>query len=135
MCLIPYNGKLWRTVTVADLANYHKFSKISSAKIPCLILNNIIIVHIPKGLAMSSKLMCFVVNSLSLHHQSFPLYRIFQTYVCQYTHVLIHTCFKLDLWYNQHLGYTTEYHIWVNKKHFYIVCMQSRTQHINVHSQ
>ena len=38
MCLILYSGKLWRTVTVADLANYHEFFKLSSAKIPCLTL-------------------------------------------------------------------------------------------------
>ena len=39
-------GKLRRVETLADLVNYHKFAKVSSAKIPCLILNNIINVQI-----------------------------------------------------------------------------------------
>ena len=29
----PYGGKLWRVETLADLANHHKFAKVSSAKI------------------------------------------------------------------------------------------------------
>ena len=43
---LPYGGKLWRVETLADLANDHKFAKVSSAKILCSILNNIIKVQI-----------------------------------------------------------------------------------------
>ena len=35
--MLPYRGKL-----LADLANDHKFAKVSLAKILCSILNNII---------------------------------------------------------------------------------------------
>ena len=72
---------------MADLENYHKFAKISSAKIPCLILNNIIIIHIPKGLAMSPKLMCFVVNLLKFTPIKVFLYTEYFKHVCAYTHM------------------------------------------------
>ena len=32
---LTYGGKLWRVETLADLANDHKFTKVSSAKILC----------------------------------------------------------------------------------------------------
>ena len=37
-----YRGKFWGVQTLAELANCHKSTKVSSAKMPCLILNNII---------------------------------------------------------------------------------------------
>ena len=40
---------VWREILV-DLANDHKFAKVSSAKIPCSILNNIINVQIHHSL-------------------------------------------------------------------------------------
>ena len=40
---IPYmEGNFGRVETLADLANDHKFAKVTSAKILCSILNNII---------------------------------------------------------------------------------------------
>ena len=47
---IPYRGKHWRVETFVDLANYHKFAKVSSTKILCSILNNIINVQIHQRL-------------------------------------------------------------------------------------
>ena len=56
---LPYGGKLWRVEPLADLANDHKFAKVSSAKILCSILNNIINVQIRQSLFASC---IFVAN-------------------------------------------------------------------------
>ena len=47
---IPYGGKLWGVETLVDLANDHKFAKVSSAKILCSILNNIMNIQICQSL-------------------------------------------------------------------------------------
>ena len=68
---------------ILDLANYHKFAKVSSAKIPGLILNNMN-VEICQSLAVTKSI--FVVNSPNARkesiYQNFPLYSIFQQYIC-----------------------------------------------------
>ena len=49
-CVYPYEGKLWRVETLADLANEHKFAKVSLAKILCLIhfAKLVFVVNLPK---------------------------------------------------------------------------------------
>ena len=69
---IPYGGKLWRVETLADLANDHKFAKVSSAKILCSILNYIINVQICQSL-FCHLYFCSEFAKVCTH-QSFPLY-------------------------------------------------------------
>ena len=58
----------------ADLVNDHKFAKVSSAKILCSILNNIIKVQIRQSLFHQ---LCFCSEFTKVcTHQSFPLYGI-----------------------------------------------------------
>ena len=74
---IPYGGKLWRVETLADLANDYKFAKVSSAKILCSILNNIINVQIRQSLFHQ---LCFCNEFAKVcTHQSFPLYGMLST--------------------------------------------------------
>ena len=69
---IPYGGKLWRVETLADLVNDHKFAKVTSAKILCSILNNIINVQIRQSLFRQ---LCFCSKFAKVcTHQSFPPY-------------------------------------------------------------
>ena len=71
---VPYGGKLWRVEILADLANDHKFAKVSSAKILCSILNNIINVQIRQSL-FRQLYFCSEFAKVCTH-QSFPLYSI-----------------------------------------------------------
>ena len=57
----------------AALVNYHKFAKISSAKIPCSILNNIINIQIHQSLCHQ---MCFVVNLSKFAPTKVSLYTV-----------------------------------------------------------
>ena len=70
---LPYGGKLWRMETLADLANDHKFAKVSSAKILCSILNNIII-NIQIRQSLFRQLYFYSKFAKVCTHQSFPLY-------------------------------------------------------------
>ena len=56
---------------LADLANDHKFTKVSSAIILCSILNNIINVQIHQSLFCQT---CFVVNSPKFAFPSIIIY-------------------------------------------------------------
>ena len=69
---IPYGGKLWRVETLADLANDHKFAKVSSAKILCSSTKYIIKVQIRQSLFRQ---LCFCSEFAKVcTHQSFPPY-------------------------------------------------------------
>ena len=72
---IPFGVKLWRVEILVDLANYHNFAQVSSAKIPCLILNNIINVQICQS---SCHQMCFVANSPKFSPTKVSLYSTIQ---------------------------------------------------------
>ena len=79
-----------------DLVNDHKFAKVSSAKILCSILNNIIKVQIRQSLFRQ---LCFCSEfSKVCTHQSFPLYGIMWQALDQACWVLdIMIMFKLDI--------------------------------------
>ena len=59
---------------MVDFANYHKFAKVSSVKIACSILNNIINIQVRPRIYVTKCV--FVVNlaKFAPMHQGFPLY-------------------------------------------------------------
>ena len=74
---VLYGGKLWRVETLADLANDHKFPKVTSAKILCSILNNIINIQI-RQLKVYFANCIFVANSPKFAPTKVSLYMVLQ---------------------------------------------------------
>ena len=76
------------------MANDHKFAKVSSAKLFCSILNNMINVQICQSLFHQ---LCFCSEFAKVcTHQSFPLYGIVGSIVVgNAVHVLVKECYKL----------------------------------------
>ena len=67
------------------MVDYHKFAKVSLAKLPCLILNNIINIQIHVRLFYQ---LCFVVNS-----SKFALAKVsFYALLCCCVVVLMYFC-------------------------------------------